>query len=305
MDLRLRVLLEVARRHGTTLPLEDLTKLFSESGPAGAADLTEWLRAHPAVGEVTDGHVVPPGGSAPNPERLAERRARGETYWNAAGQLVEGPLDLAARFVQCVGVTGSAAYREPVEGDDVDLMAVTRPGTLWLFLALAFTRMRWGGRSTLPERSHWCLNYVIDATRIRSEYLRPQGFLFAREALTARMVLGASYYRDLLSRADWMANELPRLYRAAIGTAIDPPPPETRAGAVTRLLNLMAFPLLAAYLQARGLVQNRRLEREGRSEERFRTETRLERFALHTSKYARLQAVYSSLGHSAPSQAPA
>ncbi len=291
---RLAAVLQVAAFHNTALSVEEIATLLPESGPATEGEVVAWIESHPASGKLQGGHVTPVEMHEPSPSTIGERRVRGVAYWEAACALVRGPMAPTLPLVECLGVTGSAAYQEPVDGDDIDLMAITKPGMAWIFLLFAFARLRFLRRGGTPSGSRWCLNYVVDGARAEREYLRPQGFLFAREALTARIIRGGQYYHSLLSRARWMQEELPRYYRKRLLQPATPDPASRPVGVVTRLANLAVFPLLATYLQMVGLLRNHRLMRSGRYEERFRTETRLDRFELRTAKFEGLREVYTS-----------
>ncbi len=302
---RLITVLEVAALHETSLSVDELPTLLPESGPSAAADVVAWIQSHPSAARVEDGRVTPWGAPSPSSSAIRERRDRGQAYWEAARGLVQGPMAPALPFAECLGVTGSAAYQEPVEGDDIDLMAITKPGMAWIFLALAFARLRLLRSHAPPAGSHWCLNYVVDGRRARREYSRPQGFLFAREALTARMIRGAQYYQDLLARANWMEQELPRFYRKMVNLPPEVDPPKPPVNLLARVANLAVFPLLATYLQLVGLVRNHVLAKTGRREERFRTVTRLDRFELRTTKFEDLRDLYQAPAVSAVGESPA
>ncbi len=303
-DNRLSTLLRVASLHRTALSLEEIGVLLPDEAPVEPSEIAQWVARTPGMGRVVGGFVTTPHDPDPSPDLAAERRARGEAFWESAQGLFRGPLAPVAQILKCAGITGSAAYREPLEGDDIDLMAITRAGTTWLFLTLAFARLRLGGAARAPLGTHWCLNYVIDERRAAADFARPQGYLFAREALSARMILGSEYYRNLLLLAPWMEGDLPRLYRQSTFGERGQAPKSERAGPLVGLANALLFPIVAAYLQLVGLFRNQRLRRQGREAECFRTITRPHGFELHTRHFDALSAVYAN-SLSGGSEAPA
>ena len=288
VEHRVRSALAVAGLYRTGIPIAELAALLPEGAPHGQA-LVDWLRSHPAVGRVDEGVAFHPEGF-PGSVRGA-RRLRGEFYIENARALVAGDLAPARSLLRCLLVTGSAAYGEPEEGDDCDLMLVTRKGGLWtalayLFLVFRVRRLRGG------DRTSWCLNYAMDELQARAEFDRPRGFLFAREALTSRPVLGERYYLSLLGQATWMREEAPRLYARWATSGFPVPPSASSAPRAMRLLDSILYPLVGAYLQAKALFANWQLRRQGRAEESFRTVTQPRKLALVTTKYDRLNELY-------------
>jgi hypothetical protein len=227
-------------------------------------------------------------------ETLEQRRARGESYLVSASYLVRSFLAPAGGLVRCAAVTGSAAYGEPEHGDDCDLLVVTRRGSLWPFLAFTYLRLRLR-RDVLPAEAPavWCLNYALDERAARAEFSVPRGFLFAREALTARVVEGEPYYRGIVGAAAWLGEEAPRLYARWRQEGFPAAAPEAPAPVPVRALNLVLYPILAAYLQGMCLVRNWRLRRAGRPGESFRTVTRPGRLAYETEKFGRLTELFA------------
>ena len=284
---------EVADDFQAQLELETLVHLLPEDGPSTAEAMAQWVRAHPAYARLDGSRVVSARG-IDSPIR-SDRRLRAEQYFRAAEWLIRSDLRISLPWLRFAGVTGSTAYGEPTETDDCDLMAVVRPGMVWLFLAYAFLRLRLRRRVPGPfNEPQWCLNYVLDDRAARREYSRARGFLFAREALLVRPVSGEAYYRGLLTSSDWLRREAPRLY-ARWDLHPGPAPPDSPPSLwIVRALNAIVFPVLAAYLQCKGLWTNHRLTATGREEQAFRTVTRLDRMVLATRKFERLASRWAS-----------
>jgi hypothetical protein len=260
------------------------------------------MRAHPRSGRITGGHAVGP--TAADLVIDGERRERAEQYYQAAVRLFDSALQRSRPWLRCLAVTGSTAYGDPRAGDDCDFMAVVRHGSLWVFVAYVFLRLRlraWA-RSAPPE-PEWCFNYMLDEETAIREFSRPHGFLFAREALVARPVEGESYYRGLLRRGEWLRHEAPRLYARWESAPMPEPQAPESAPPDVRILNVVLFPVVAAYLQLKGLWANRRLRRAGREAETFRTITRPGQMSLATRKFERLVDRMASVNRAAPESA--
>ncbi|MCI4318238.1 MAG: hypothetical protein L3J96_06830 [Thermoplasmata archaeon] len=292
VERRFDSVLAAARQNRTSVGLESISELMPHAGPEGPAEVSEWLAAHPSVGQLVGDRVV--AGPLPPQGESHERQERGRRYLAEAERIVAGPIAPVAPIVRCVAVTGSAAYGEPSRHDDLDFLVITRPGSVWPFLLFSFLAARRHAPPAHPDApSHWCFNYVLDERAARGEFAAPQGFLFAREALMARPVSGESYYRGLVGSAGWLADEVPRLYRRWSRGGLPPLPPEAPAPPVVRALNVLLFPLLASYLTLATMVRNRRLVRDGRPGKRFRVDARLDRLTYETERFEELRSLYS------------
>lgn len=292
--------LAAARQNRTSVGLDSISELMPRQGPEGPTEVSEWLAAHPTVGQLVGDRVV--AGPLPPQGESFERQVRGRRYLAEAERIVAGPISPVARLVRCVAVTGSAAYGEPSPQDDLDFLVITRPGSVWPFLLfsyLAARRHRPAPHADLP--SHWCFNYVLDERAARGEFGAPRGFLFAREALMARPVVGEAYYRGLIRSAGWLEEEVPRLYLRWARDGLPPLPSEDPAPLGVRALNVILFPILAAYLTLATMVRNRRLSRSGSSEKRFRVEAHLDRLTYETGRFDELRSLYATSSvHVAP-----
>jgi hypothetical protein len=278
---------EVAGQFDTGVELERLVDLLPEHGPATVSELTGWIHAHPRSGRVAGGHAVAP--TAADLVFDGERRERAEQYYQAAARLFDSALQGSRPWLRCLAVTGSTAYGDPKAGDDCDFMAVVRRGSLWVFVAYVFFRLRlraWARPSR--DEPEWCFNYLLDEDTAIRAFSRPRGFLFAREALVARPVEGEAYYRGLLRRGEWLQHEAPRLYARWESAPMPEPQAPGPAPRAVRVLNAVLFPVVAAYLQLKGLRANHRLRHAGREAESFRTITRPGQMSLATRKFERL-----------------
>jgi len=290
LDQRVRVLLSVAGQFGTGVSLSTLSSLLPEGAAGPPESLGEFLARRPDLARVARGIAYPPGLS-PTEDRT--RATRGTQYRKSAEGLIHGPIAWLLPYIRCIGVTGSAAYGEPDEGDDLDFFVVARAGALAWVLASTYASLRLHalrqGRSVWPPP---CFNYVIDERRVHSEFDRGRGLLFAREALTAQMIEGDPYYRGLLQKASWMGAELPTLYAArtvdAGNTRLRPVP------IGIRFLSALAFLPLAAYLQLAGMRRNHESRRAGHPSAQFRTATESSRIAFLSRRFEELRDRYQA-----------
>jgi len=295
----------VAREFRRPLTLDEFLVLLPEDGPASRGQMLAWLQAHPEFQPLVADMLEGLDDSGADPLR-DERRLRAIGYLRAATVLLETTLGPLRRWVCCVAVTGSTAYGEPGDGDDCDFLIVTRDGATWAFLGLAFLRLRLA-RLAGEGRADpvWCFNYVVNDRSVRQDYTSSRGFLFAREALMVRPLEGEEYYRGLLATSDWLRAEAPRLFarweQRGLPDRIPSPRP---AGVGIRLLNAAAFPWVAGYLQAVGLIRNARHRRAGDADSAFRTVTKPGRMTFLVAKFDRLRGIYAPASATHPGSGP-
>jgi hypothetical protein len=291
---RVSAVLEAAAQFETGVKLDALADLLIAESLRSPEDLSQWLGAFPDLARVHRGTAFHPTVNRAE-DQLELRRMRGGLYTAAARAMVARWLRPVLSVVRTVAVTGSTAYGEPDEDDDCDFMVVVRDGALWAFLVFTFLRLRlWAERRKRPGAPTWCFNYVVDESTVHREFARPQGFLFAREALMAKPIFGEAYYRSLIGKADWLREETPRLYARWEADGFPPTPASRPVAWPVRLGNALVFPWASAYLQLKGLWRDRTVRSSGAPEGRFRTVTRFGRMALETVRFDRLIQGYSA-----------
>ena len=291
LEKRVRLLIDVAREFGTGVPLSQLAELLPPTVAASTAELEKFLGERPDLARLGGGRAFGPQAF---PSDSVERVERGISYSRVAATIVHQRLAWLQPWIRCIGVTGSAAYGEPQAGDDLDFYVVTRAGAVPWFLCATYLTLKL--RNATPDNSIDvvpCFNYVVDDRRAPTEFANGHGLLFAREALSAWMLLGDDYYRGLLTGAPWLGRELPRLYasRTIAGEDTTPSP----APALVRALSALAFLPLAGYLQAAGLVRNARARRAGHGSAVFRTVTTPARFAFESRRFEQLRERYDGV----------
>ena len=281
-------LLGVAADHATGLRLEELLEMLPPGAPSNPQELRAWLGARPQMASVEQDWVCAAGtGLRPD----AARRARSASYERYARSLLEGPLRRTMPWIRCLGISGSTAYGDPEEQDDLDLLVIAADGLLWLAMARLYCNVR---RLRRPRGAapgpRLCFNYARDVRTARREFHEARDPLFAREALSVRVLQGEAQYRELLAISPWMAERLPGLYaRRREGLSA---PPGTRPAPPSwaeRAANFVAFLTLATYLQLAGLVRNRALRRAGRAAAVFRTRTALGALSYESVKFASIR----------------
>jgi len=151
--------------------------------------------------------------------------------------------------VVLVGLSGSVAAGFSRDGDDIDLVIVTRPGSLWLTrLQFYLTnprlpRRRPGQQANLTDRL--CLNLWLESHRLRL----PANLFFATELLNFIPIYDPfGVYHRWLKSNNWIKELFPvgyskRLQLNAPGGLIDPPWLK-----LIKLLNRPAYYLQRLYM---------------------------------------------------------
>jgi len=289
-------LVSIAADHGSSISSAELVLLLPQGAFASSTELESFVACDPSLREellVRDGQVTLKGSESLARERiqqveLSEERAQ-------AAQAFSDRLVRTCPWIRIVAISGSTAYAGSRRRDDVDFYLVTRRKRLWITLLFALTSARFH-RLRSSDSPQLCFNRILEENECLDAFRSDRDPLFAREALSLRILQGRDYYRELLSSAAWMEEVFPVLFRQAIKTTTIPSRAESddeRRGWL--IVNAIAFAALAPYLMVVGLWRNHRLLRAGRLDARFRTVMRPGFFAYESRKYDLLRDKYSKV----------
>jgi predicted nucleotidyltransferase len=128
--------------------------------------------------------------------------------------------------VQLVALTGSLAMNNSKENDDIDLMIVTYPNTLWFtrFLVVIILKMLHLRRPVLIAnmdkiKDKICDNLYLESSRMAVTRSTGDCFYLAHELLQAKPIFDRKgVYRAFLSSNSWASNLLPNAYHHAVST---------------------------------------------------------------------------------------
>ncbi len=195
-------------------------------------------------------------------------------------------------WLRIVAISGSTAYGRPKTRDDIDFFLVTRQKRVWITLLFAMVLAKLH-RMRNPSTPVYCFNRMLDESRCEDTFRTFHDPLFAREALTLRVLDGQPYYLWLLQSAIWMEELFPAFYRQVL-TRRD----ETEAARISRgpriwsIANWIAFVGLAPYTRLASLLRNRRLQASGNLEAQFRTVIQPGFFAYESRRFDLLRDTY-------------
>jgi len=161
----------------------------------------------------------------PHRQKIVSTRLLRTRYSRSKWVIARRVGDTLAHFptIQAVFVTGALAMNNSPKNDDIDIMIVTSPHTLWLTrLAIIALLTITGQRrpSSLPEHSSprvsnkVCDNLYLDTHNLQ---LTTHNLYTAHEILQARPIFDRSgIHRRFLTENSWVGDYLPIAYRQSL-----------------------------------------------------------------------------------------
>jgi hypothetical protein len=203
---------------------------------------------------------------------------------------------LTGREARMMSVSGSVSYFSAKRDDDIDFFCVTRPDALWLFLARA-TLLKMANKLLHPETPELCFSCLMDEGYALRAFEGGRDALFARDALTAVVLNGSGYYRELLEGSAWMKAYFPVLYRSRTqGINPERPSPGSGPSAGDRVLNLFLFAVAGSVIRLKSYLLNRRFLKENRPSRVFVARMGAGHLLYESRRYSGLRSIYSQLG---------
>jgi hypothetical protein len=298
----MKLFCDVARENGSTISLQDLIALtsvgYSEKQLAESWENYSVLssRYMVASGIVLDKtqdftDIVQVKGQM---SARHDRASSNIAYAHQFGIL----LNRAGSPFKVLSISGSTSYLSVSETDDLDFFCIAKGGAMWpsfvrsLILARAF-------RATTKYSPWICLSYVSDEEFVRREFFDNQNGLFARDALSTRVIQGEKYFRHLLKENSWMASYFPKLYSLRIRPASvanqEFKSKRKSAGSFERILNLFLYHTAGSYIKLKSYLLNRRFSRDRKFSSLFHLRIGLDHCIYESADYLRLRKLYSGL----------
>lgn len=189
-----------------------------------------------------------------HPSRLKKTRLTNKKISNL--QKIISVLKLIPT-IKLVALTGSLSVNNPKPNDDIDLMIVTSPHTLWitrpfviLILSL-FANRRKPNQSVSNNRV--CTNLWLDQTCLVVPKAK-QNLYTAHEVLQAKPLFDrGSVYHQFISENSWVKKYLANAYAELTTPGVGVPPQAKPRGLtwLKRILNLLAFKLQYVYMKSK------------------------------------------------------
>lgn len=290
----------IAELHGTHLSLKDALNLASAemseeefaSAWALSSDLTSDYPLH--SGQIVSGQTLSEQGSGGIARKIEVGIRRVEVNMRTARAVLN---IFSHDDLRMFSVSGGNSYNFARPGDDVDIFCVTRTNGLWRFIMKQLLVARFYGlfRKDIPRL---CFSYILDEENAKGAFHSPQDRLFARDALSLKVISGRTFFGSLIGEARWMEGWFPKAYKASAQTSENPNLVQ-RGSAADRVLNLVLYRMIGSYIRLKSVLDNAKNRRAGRDQ--FVNHIKMgEGYLLHESrKYQALRGIYESFGSKA------
>ena len=288
----------IAASSGALLSLKDLAELLavgaSEEELRSSILSDPWVSARVAL--EADHLVLRPEGL----EGRTAQQAAAEEQTRRARALAN--LEEARRFSRYfvrdsffVAVAGTTSYLSAAASDDIDFFCVTRTDGMWAFMlkVLILSRVSSFVNRGAPP---FCFSFVLDERQAREELGAPKTALYARDALTAKLISGDAAYHALIENATWMSSFFPAVYKRRLGEATSGQGPRPSSFRGSKTLNAFLLATLGSYVGLRAWVLNRKLTKEGKHDAVFKTRLGPGFLEYASRHYLELGKMYQALG---------
>ncbi len=298
--LNMKLFCDVAKANGASVSLKELIELtsidFTEQQLAQSWNDYEILssRFRIASGIVLESLVE----DDPNSAKLTLRKTEeiSENFQRAISN-----ISFATRFGSFLGsdsfkvlsISGSTSYLSASKTDDLDFFCISESGRMWksfvksLILARSFR--------LLQKDSPWlCLSYVADEQFAKREFASSRDGLFARDAISARVIHGEEYYSNLLRENSWMAEYFPKLYSLQIAKSSNAVKAMKRDSTFARIVNLFLYYTAGSYIKLKSYLLNRKFSRDRKISSLFKLRIGVDHCVYESQDYLRLRKMYAA-----------
>jgi len=291
---------QIARENGAAISLRELIELAAidadEHELATAFDSDSKLRSKYLLesGYVLERLDATEGSPRQKVREEEERRER------ARANLARASTFGAAlrRGTIIVSVSGANSFLAAREHQDIDFFCVTKTNGMWPFMlkALILARVYRLANKDVPEL---CFSCVMDENWASQAFKSRQPPIFARDALTAKVIGGRSAYHALLKQAPWMGDYFPAFYNVRLRETTPRGSEALRDGAGqrkgSRVLNALLYHTLGRFLRAKSWTLNRKLTRAGWVSAVFETRIGFGHYIYESNRYRKLSKMYGEL----------
>lgn len=291
---------QIARENGAAISLRELIELAAID--ASEHDLATVFHSNSKLkskyllesGFVLDRLAVAEGNWQRSVKEEERRRERGLANLKRASTFAQ----VLVRGTILVSVSGANAYLSAREDEDIDFFCVTKTNGVWLFMlkALILARIHRLTNSGVPQL---CFSCVMDERWAMHEFKKRQPPIFARDALTAKVIGGRPAYHALLVEASWMGEYFPSFYSMRLGetesTGETPPQSETGQKNGSAFLNSFLYHTLGVFLRIKSWTLNRKLAQAGWDSAIFVTKTGPGHYIYESNRYRKLRTMYGEM----------
>jgi len=147
----------------------------------------------------------------------------------------------------------------------------------------------------VQKDSPWlCLSYVADEQFAKREFASNRDGLFARDAVSARVVQGEEFYSDLLRENSWMAEYFPKLYSLQVAKSSNESNKVKRDSTFTRIINMFLYYTAGSYIKLKSHLLNRKFSRDRKISSLFKLRVGVDHCIYESQDYLRLRKMYAA-----------
>ena len=291
---------QIAGENGAAISLRELIGLAAIE--ASEHELETAFRSDSKLGSkfllesgyVLDRHTVSEGNSRQTVKEEDRRR-----------ELARSNLKVARTFgtaltrgAVLVSISGANSFLSASKEDDIDFFCVTKTNGMWPFMlkALILARVH---RLANKDVAELCFSCVMDERWATQTFRKRQHPIFARDALTAKVIGGKSAYHLLLEEARWMGDYFPAFYSMRLSETNPQEGQSVRDGASRRegsfVLNSFLYHTLGTFVRMKSWALNRKLAKAGRLSMVFATRIGVGHHIYESNRYRKLRTMYDGV----------
>jgi hypothetical protein len=298
-ELDIEAFCKIAKENGAAISLSELIELASID--ASEHELATAFRSDSKLRSkflLESGYILERVPVAQATSRRVEeeegRRGRARANLKKASRFGRG---LRSGTV-VVSVSGANSYLSATEDEDIDFFCVTKTNGMWPFMlkALILARIHRLSNSDVPEL---CFSCVMDERWATQAFRERQNPIFARDALTAKVIFGRTAYRALLEQAPWMEGYFPTFYNLRLRETEPEGGPSVEdvvgAGEGSAVLNSFLYRTLGSFLRMKSWALNRKLTKAAWHSSVFATKIGTGHYIYESNRYRKLKRMYREL----------
>src|SRR5579872_2550555 len=227
-----------------------------------------------------------------------------QTEWLERAKRASSNISWAVKFsdflndnyLKALAISGSTSYLSVSKNDDLDLFYVAKKDMMWIGFTRTLIRARLF-RLKEKEAPWICLSYVSDEGFLEEEIANNRNPIIARDALSAKVVRGDSYFNNLLQRNDWMAEFFPKMYEQRIKHPYSEHVRELQNNNrfARKLLNSLLFYTVGMYIRLKSSLLNRKLIKMGKDSAVFKLRIGKDHCIYESKSYQDMKRIYSHL----------
>jgi hypothetical protein len=189
-----------------------------------------------------------------------------------------------------LAISGSTSYLSVSKNDDLDLFYIAKKDTMWISFTKALLLAR---LFRLKEKNApWiCLSFVADEGFLEGHLAANHNALIARDAMSAMVIKGESYYNELLEKNSWIAEFFPKFYKQRLGRSNYSR--HHRSSTAEKMVNTLLFCTVGTCIRIKSVLLNRKLAKMGRNLAAFTLRIGRDHCVYESASYHVLKRIYS------------